>query len=199
MGRKNKSIQFILLIIIMKKINKASENTEQVWKKNTKTSKQAEITNTVWSVILMTIISSNDPTKDTLWSIFERDEIRIWIAEKYFTDPSIIQKVVNRDIKIVEMLPRAYRLFSEDQSLFKDFYLKKFRKEAKSINELNDQEKYGVLMVKARELVWTEENEQFFDEEFKKMPKTIKPAGKSWKGKSPSLGKWSSDDESLFD
>ncbi len=116
---------------------------------------------------------------------------KIKISEKYFSDKSIQKKILLQDIKIVERIPLAYRLFNEDVELFRNFYKEKFKAEGSSIDNLPEDKKYGSLIVKARSILNEQNTEDFLEE--KKSPGNLKLPGKLRGSRSPSFGKWPSD------
>ena len=152
----------------------------------------------VKSTLLKTITASTKLTASVFWETAEQKEEKISIVNEYFSNEAIRQKALAQGFLFIEKFPQAHRFLLTNPLKFQEFYLKKFKKHTKSIADLNDQEKYGVLLVKARELVNDDANEDFLNKDFKKIP-NLRNNTKQQNTRGIGFGKWNNyDDESLF-
>lgn len=151
----------------------------------------------VKSTLLKTMTASTKLTAKVFWETAEQKEEKLSIVNEYFANEEIRQKALAQGFLFIEKFPQAHRFFMINPLKFQEFYLKKFKKHAKSITDLTDQEKYGVLLVKARELVNDDANEDFLNKDFKKIP-NMRTNGKQQSSKGVGFGKWEYDDERRF-
>jgi hypothetical protein len=114
------------------------------------------------------------------------EEVKSYFNDKFFSD-----KILSNSFDLFFFVPVAYNLFVKDSVEFRKFYSERFRKEASDLEQLADQEKYGALLVKARELYNLQSNEDFLNHEYKKI-KNLKFPVKQKRSRGVGFGKFSS-------
>ena len=87
----------------------------------------------------------------------------------YFKEESFAMKILDNPLEICFFVPAAHNLFMINPKEFVNFYSERFRKDAKGLSELSDREKYGVLLVKAKQLYNLYQNESFLSGEFRNL------------------------------